>query len=72
MQQGKLHVGGDLRHQPPILAQHIAGAADEGVMRGALLQRLQDLAQRRELSSGEEAVFQRTGTCSAALLSKLS
>ena len=43
MQQRKLHVRGHLRHEPPVLAQHITRAAHQGVMGGALLQRLQNL-----------------------------
>ena len=43
LQQRKLHVRGHLGHEPPVLAQHIPRATHQRVMRGALLQSLQNL-----------------------------
>lgn len=43
VQQGKLHVRGHLRHEPPILAQHVPRAAHQRIVGGALLQRLKHL-----------------------------
>ena len=57
MQQRELHVRGDLLHQAPVLAQNVAGAADQGVVRGALLQRLQHLAPAQGAQLGMERLI---------------